>query len=88
VLTFSNPNYNGADALAQAQAAAADQPSSSSSSRSTIWKRFKYDRAQERVYEEKFLGIPETATTTLISGGGITPSPVHPSPVLGLPTIG
>ncbi|XP_053699069.1 low-density lipoprotein receptor-related protein 4 [Sabethes cyaneus] len=62
VLTFTNPNYNGVDGMCHP---GGGEPCSS---RNTIWKRLKYDRAQELVYEEKYLGPPHgTATTTLIS---------------------
>lgn len=43
-LTFSNPNYNGADYV----------ESAGSSTKSTIWKRFKYDKAQVRDLHESF----------------------------------
>lgn len=92
-LTFSNPNYNGADY---------QMDSGSGSTKSTIWKRFKYDKAQvrivilstlfskifkrifnysfqDRVYEEKVLG-PESSCSA-------TPSPM-PSHSGILPTIG
>ncbi|XP_037029978.1 low-density lipoprotein receptor-related protein 4 isoform X2 [Bradysia coprophila] len=73
VLTFSNPNYNGADGPPEPKV--------------TIWKRLKYDKAQDRVYEEKCLGSESTtATLNLIAP---SPSPM-PSPSVNLPlsTIG
>ncbi|XP_049541327.1 low-density lipoprotein receptor-related protein 4 [Anopheles darlingi] len=55
VLTFTNPNYNGmVDSLCTGTDVA-------SISRNTIWKRLKYDRAQERVFEEKYLGVQHTS---------------------------
>ncbi|XP_062539561.1 low-density lipoprotein receptor-related protein 4 [Armigeres subalbatus] len=65
VLTFTNPNYNGVDGLCHHHHPGEGPPATA---RNTIWKRLKYDRAQERVFEEKYLGLPHgTATTTLIS---------------------
>nr|XP_040223812.2 low-density lipoprotein receptor-related protein 4 isoform X2 [Anopheles coluzzii] len=55
VLTFTNPNYNGIEGLCQT--------GDSGSSRNTIWKRLKYDRAQERVFEEKYLGVQHHGTS-------------------------
>lgn len=63
VLTFTNPNYNGADAgqvaAAGAAAAAAAEAAcnrsggttaaAAASGRTTIWKRLKYDKAQVSV---------------------------------------
>ncbi|XP_052860473.1 low-density lipoprotein receptor-related protein 4-like [Anopheles cruzii] len=73
VLTFTNPNYNGIDGLYQVNDAA-----SSAASRNTIWKRLKYDRAQERVYEEKYLGMQHGTGGggSFLATGGTAPTTV------------
>ncbi|XP_055910482.1 low-density lipoprotein receptor-related protein 4 [Eupeodes corollae] len=58
VLTYSNPNYN-VDGTPM-------EP------KTTIWKRFRYDKSHERVYEERSL-TTETASTSLFVA---TPSPM------------
>ncbi|EDS40963.1 low-density lipoprotein receptor [Culex quinquefasciatus] len=68
VLTFTNPNYNGVVEGMCHHPGSAGSEGSGGGGGNTIWKRLKYDGAQDRVYEEKYLGLPHgTATTTLIS---------------------
>ncbi|XP_055684209.1 low-density lipoprotein receptor-related protein 4 [Lutzomyia longipalpis] len=63
MLTFTNPNYNGADPHHNGESSA----ESSASSSKRIWKRLKYDRSSEQVYEEKCLGNPEAPNTLMPS---------------------
>ncbi|XP_014091454.2 low-density lipoprotein receptor-related protein 4 [Bactrocera oleae] len=68
VLTFSNPNYN-VDGTPM-------EP------KTNIWKRFKYDKSHERVYEERSM-TTETASSSLFVP---TPSPMA-SPSTKLTTL-
>ncbi|XP_066603816.1 low-density lipoprotein receptor-related protein 4 [Prorops nasuta] len=79
VLTFSNPNYN-------ASAADPNNPNVSRNNtvqdkRSLVWKRLKYDKSQERVYEDNGQSpspevlslIPQSATPSSSRAASVTP---------------
>ncbi|GAB0097057.1 low-density lipoprotein receptor-related protein 4 [Sergentomyia squamirostris] len=63
MLTFTNPNYNGTDG--QQNGESSTESSAGSSKR--IWKRLKYDKSTEQVYEEKCLGNTEAPNVILPS---------------------
>ncbi|XP_031629327.1 low-density lipoprotein receptor-related protein 4 isoform X2 [Contarinia nasturtii] len=73
VLTFSNPNYNLPD------------DGTVTEPKVKIWKRLKYDKAQDRVYEERCFGENSASATLMPSGKTPSSSSISRSP---LSTIG
>ncbi|KAJ8676395.1 hypothetical protein QAD02_012182 [Eretmocerus hayati] len=84
VLTFSNPNYN---ASAGSEVPSAN-PQPNTDKKNFIWKRLKYDKSQERVYEDngqtpspEVMSLIPSATPSSSRAASVTPLESSPPAV-------